>query len=92
MSDRPGATILLVDDDEPKRYSIARTLRRAGYAVMEAVTGSEALRMVASRPDLIVLDVKLPDIDGFEVCRRIKSEPTTRAIPVLHVSGTFVDL
>ncbi len=92
MSDRPGATILLVDDDEPKRYSIARTLRRSGYTVVEAVTGSEALRLVADRPDLIVLDVKLPDIDGFEVCRRIKSEPTTRAIPVLHVSGTFVDI
>jgi PAS domain S-box-containing protein len=92
MIDRPEATILLVDDDEAKRYSIARTLRRSGYAVVEAVSGSEALRLVAARPDLIVLDVKLPDIDGFEVCRRIKSDPTTRNIPVLHVSGTFVDI
>ncbi len=92
MSDRPEATILLVDDDEPKRYSLGRTLRRAGYMVVEACTGTEGIRMAASRPDLIVLDVKLPDIDGFEVCRRIKSDPGTRDIPVLHVSGTFVDI
>ena len=77
MSDRPKAAILLVDDDETKRYAIARTLRRAEYTVEEAATGAEALRLAAARPDLIILDVKLPDIDGFEVCRRIKSDPAT---------------
>jgi PAS domain S-box-containing protein len=92
MSDRPQSTILLVDDDEPKRYSIARTLRRAGYAVEEAALGAQALRLATAGPDLIILDVKLPDIDGFEICRRIKSDPATRGIPVLHVSVTFVDI
>ena len=48
--------------------------------------------MAAMRPDLVILDVRLPDMDGFEVCRRIKSDPVTRGIPVLHVSSTFVDI
>ena len=84
--------ILLVDDDPVKRYTIAKTLIRAGFEVSEAESGSEALRLVASLPDLVILDVKLPDIDGFEVCRRIKSDPATSAIPVLHISTTFVDI
>ena len=92
MIDRPGAMILLVDDDEPKRYAVAKTLRRAGYRVEEAGTGREALRLVATRPNLVILDVKLPDMDGFEVCRRIKSDPATGSIPVLHISSTFVDI
>jgi PAS domain S-box-containing protein len=84
--------ILLVDDDAAKRYTLAKTLSRAGFEVQEATTGSEALRLVAGRPDLVILDVKLPDIDGFEVCRRIKSDPATSAIPVLHISTTFIHL
>jgi PAS domain S-box-containing protein len=92
MTERPEANILLVDDDEAKRYTIAKILGRANYLVREAQTGREALRMAAALPDLVVLDVRLPDMDGFEVCRRLKSDPATRAIPVLHVSGTFVDI
>ena len=72
----PETTILLVDDDRAKRYTIAKTLVRAGFEVQEAGTGGEALRLVASLPDLVILDVKLPDIDGFEVCRA--SSPTRR--------------
>ncbi len=92
MIDPPEASILLVDDDEAKRYAIAKVLSRAGYSIQEAGTGSEALRLAATRPDLVILDVRLPDIDGFEVCRRLKSDPATRAIPVLHVSSTFVNI
>ncbi len=92
MPERADARILLVDDDAAKRYTIAKTLIRAGFGVQEAGSGSEALRLVASLPDLVILDVKLPDIDGFEVCRRIKSDPATAAIPVLHISTTFVDI
>jgi PAS domain S-box-containing protein len=92
MSDRNDARILLVDDDLVKRYTIAKTLIRAGFEIQEAGSGSEALRLVAALPDLVILDVKLPDIDGFEVCRRIKSTPATSAIPVLHISTTFVHM
>jgi PAS domain S-box-containing protein len=87
-----SAAILLVDDDVVKRYTISKTLSRAGFDVIEAGTGSDGLRLAASLPDLIILDVKLPDFDGFEVCRRIKSDPATSAIPVLHISTTFVDI
>jgi PAS domain S-box-containing protein len=92
MTNPPETLILLVDDDPVKRYTIAKTLNRAGFQVREAETGDEALRLVAALPDLVVLDVKLPDMDGFEVCRRIKSDPATSAIPVLHISTTFVDI
>jgi PAS domain S-box-containing protein len=92
MSDRNHARILLVDDDLVKRYTIAKTLIRAGFEIQEAGSGFEALRLVASLPDLVILDVKLPDIDGFEVCRRIKSTPATSAIPVLHISTTFIHM
>ncbi len=86
------ARILLVDDDQTKRYTIAKMLLRAGFEVQEADSGNEALRLVTVLPDLVILDVKLPDISGLEVCRRIKSDPATRGIPVLHISTTFVDI
>ena len=54
---------------------------------MEASTGLEALERAAGQPDLIVLDVTLPDIDGFTVCRRLKSDPAPATIPVLHLSA-----
>ena len=92
MADESAVTILVVDDDEAKRYAITKILRKAGFAIREAATGSEALRLVADLPDLVILDVKLPDMSGFEVCRRIKADPATASIPVLHLSTTFVDL
>ncbi len=67
-------------------------LRQEGFAVQEATTGTEGLRLAAEHPDLIVLDVHLPDLDGFEVCRRLKTDPITAAIPVLHLSGVFREL
>jgi PAS domain S-box-containing protein len=92
MTKQPEARILLVDDDETKRYTIAKPLERAGFELQQASSGADALRMVASLPDLVILDVKLPDLSGFEVCRRIKSDPNTASIPILHVSSTFVDI
>lgn len=92
MLEPPLVTILLVDDDDAKRYTIAKILAKANFKVREATTGAEAIRLVLEQPDLIILDVKLPDISGFEVCRRIKSNPATAAIPVLHLSTTFVEI
>ena len=92
MADESAVTILVVDDDEAKRYAITKILQKVGFAIREAATGAEALRLVADLPDLVILDVKLPDVSGFEVCRRIKADPATASIPVLHLSTTFVDL
>ncbi len=82
--------ILVVDDDEAKRYSLVRILRAEGFDVSEAADGETALVLAVNIPDLILLDVKLPDISGLEVCRRLKANPATGRIPVMHVSGTFV--
>jgi PAS domain S-box-containing protein len=92
MAGRPPETVLIIDDDEAKRHAVAKILRRAGYLIREGETGADALRLAAEKPALIILDVKLPDVSGFEVCQRIKEDPATAAIPVLHVSTTFVDI
>ena len=83
--------ILVVDDNDALRYSIRRALMEAGYQVVEARTGEEALVRAGDSPDLITLDVNLPDIDGFQVCSRLKGSPKTAHIPILHVSSTFTD-
>jgi two-component sensor histidine kinase len=85
-----NATILVVDDNPSKRYVTSRTLRAAGFNITEAATGHEALDM-ADKADAMVLDVNLPDIDGFEVCRRLRARETTTHLPVIHLSATFVD-
>lgn len=84
-------TVLNVDDNEPALYAKTRILRRAGFTVFEASDGTTALELVASKaPELVLLDVQLPDISGLDVCRRIKSDPITRRIPVLHISATHI--
>src|SRR3954447_16880401 len=83
------AKVLVVDDNPAGRYATARILRSARFEVIEAETGEEALRGAPS-VDLVVLDVNLPDIDGFEVCRRIRADERTARLPVLHLSATFV--
>ncbi|MGH7278318.1 MAG: response regulator, partial [Candidatus Rokuibacteriota bacterium] len=84
-----ASRVLVVDDNDRARRFFAQTLSAAGYDVAEAATGAGALRAAAEGPDLIILDVKLPDIDGLEVCRRLKEDPTTATIPVLQVSGLY---
>ena len=90
MSEERPASILYVDDDAANRLVFSMALRHAGFDTREAATGGDALRIAAERPDLIILDVNLPDIDGFEVCRRIKAHPATSSIPVLHMSAVYV--
>jgi PAS domain S-box-containing protein len=82
--------ILAVDDNAAALYATSRVLRSAGYEVIEAVTGAAALA-AAPQADLIVLDVNLPDMDGFEVCRRLRANPETARLPVLHLSATFTN-
>ena len=84
--------ILNVEDYEPTLYTRTRILRDAGFHVLEARTGEDAIRLATSeRPDLAVLDLNLPDVNGFEVCRRIKSGDGTGQILVLHVSSTMTE-
>lgn len=83
--------ILHVDDNETNRYVVTRMLQRVGFTVLEASTGAEGLAAIAAHhPTLVILDVKLPDISGFDVCRQIKANPDTAFIPVLHLSASFV--
>jgi CheY-like chemotaxis protein len=82
--------ILAVEDYPPSRYVLARSLSRAGYKVLEAGTGSEALQH-APRADAIVLDVHLPDMIGYEVCRQLKQDPATAHVPVVFLTATAGD-
>ncbi|MDF5716102.1 MAG: PAS domain S-box protein [Rhizonema sp. NSF051] len=85
--DTHSQIILLVDDNDANRYVVSRILHSYNFEVQEASTGTEALKLAAKQPDLIILDIKLPDINGFEVCRQLKANPTTAAIPILHLSA-----
>ncbi|HWR50570.1 MAG TPA: ATP-binding protein, partial [Bryobacteraceae bacterium] len=81
-------TVLCVDDTESNRYVRSRALRAAGLRVIEAANGMDALSLaIEEQPDLVVLDIGLPDLNGFEVSKRLKSDPRTQAVPVLHVSA-----
>ncbi len=83
--------VLNVNDSDAVRYMTSRMLRNAGFKVLEAATGAAALDLARdSLPRLVVLDIKLPDINGLEVCARIKSSPVTQSIKVLHTCAEFV--
>jgi CheY-like chemotaxis protein len=84
-----GASLLVVDDNEANRDMLGRRLARLGFAVTLAVDGYDALARVAAAPfDLILLDVMMPGIDGYEVLRRLKSDETLRHIPVIVLSAS----
>jgi signal transduction histidine kinase len=84
-----NGTVLVVDDVADARDLVSTILTMGGYEVVEAATGREALQRVEDEPDLIILDVHLPDIDGFEVCRRIKSNPRSATTPIVQISAIF---
>lgn len=80
--------ILVVDDEEDIRELVTYNLSKAGYSVMTAGTGEDALRLVAeNKPMLLVLDIMLPGIDGLEVCRRLKSDATLSKTPIVMISA-----
>jgi two-component system, sensor histidine kinase len=82
--------ILIVDDNEAQRYTKTRTLQAAGFATIEAGTGHDAIRLAqAERPDLVLLDIKLPDIDGFEVCRRLRADPDLASIAIVQLTASY---
>jgi CheY-like chemotaxis protein len=80
--------ILLVEDNEMNRDMLSRRLERKGYEVVIAVNGQEGVELVSStRPDLILMDLSLPIIDGWEATRRIKADPATASIPVIALTA-----
>jgi two-component system OmpR family response regulator len=85
-AEREGARVLVVDDEPSIVDAISMTLRHQGYSVEAAETGKDALAMVTKwRPDVIVLDVMLPDVDGFEVARRLSAD--NEPVPILFLSA-----
>ncbi|MGK9165741.1 response regulator [Inquilinus limosus] len=85
----PAAAILIVDDDETNRYTLARRLRREGYEdLTEAADGAAALALLRSRRfDLVLLDIMMPGMDGYEVLRTLKLDPALSDIPVIMISA-----
>jgi two-component system, sensor histidine kinase and response regulator len=84
--------IVNAEDNETTRYVRSHILQRAGFVVREAVDGATTLALVAAEhPAVVLLDVKLPDINGYEVCRRLKSNPATASTIVLQVSASFIE-
>jgi two-component system cell cycle response regulator DivK len=80
--------ILVVEDQEDNRRIIRDLLESVGYQLIEAVDGAEGVRLAQSeRPDLILMDIQLPELDGYEATRRIKAEPELRAIPIVVVTS-----
>jgi PAS domain S-box-containing protein len=89
MPDRPVIDVLVVDDTLANRWVLTRVLEEDGYRVIEGETAADAVRLAAGRPDLIVLDVRLPDGSGFEIARDLKADPRTADIPLLLISASF---
>ncbi|WP_159051207.1 response regulator, partial [Streptomyces scabiei] len=96
MGDTTDTTVLVVDDAAAGRYAMGAVLRRAGHGVVPVASAGEALAELDLRlrtgtlPDLALVDVGLPDMSGFELCRRLKARPLTAALPVVHFSAASV--
>ncbi|WP_128437193.1 fused response regulator/phosphatase [Streptomyces cyaneus] len=92
-----GATVMVVDDVSASRYAMGAVLRRAGHDVVPVASAGEALSELDVRlragalPDVALVDVGLPDMSGFELCRRVKARPSTAALPVVHFSATAME-
>jgi CheY-like chemotaxis protein len=80
--------LLLIEDNEQNRDALSRRLQRRGYDVIMAVDGRQGVAMAqAERPDLILMDLNLPDVDGWEATRILKEAPETRTIPIMAMTA-----
>jgi len=85
---RDSHTVLLVEDNEDNRIIYATALRYAGYDVLEAITGTEGVALARQQlPDLILMDISIPEIDGWEATAILKADSATRGIPILAVTA-----
>jgi CheY-like chemotaxis protein len=87
QTDFKGKSILIADDEEYVRHHLAKKLKSMGLRVFEAGTGMEVLSLAVEHPDLIIMDVKMPVLDGLETARRLKKDNSTRGIPVVLLSA-----
>jgi len=88
QAQRAAPLVLVVDDFQDNREMFAELLSLSGFGVAEAATGREALeRAFALLPDLILMDLSLPELDGWEATRRLKNDPRTQHIPVIALTG-----
>jgi DNA-binding response OmpR family regulator len=95
LADGAPALVMIVDDNPTNRYVLGTYLRRAGHDVVEAEDGAGALALLRDLPELpetAVVDVRLPDMTGFDVCEAIKSQPRTAGLPVIHVSASAISV
>lgn len=84
--------LLMIEDDEHIRLLIARFFKRKNWEFHEGASGAEGLKMAASvHPDVVLLDIQLPDMEGWDVCKRLKADAVLRDIPVVMVSGNRLD-
>lgn len=84
-------TILIVEDKEDSRIMLSRLLEGAGHDVKSAINGRDALNTIkTATPDLIITDILMPEIDGFELCREIRKHPHWNHIPIIIYTGTYV--
>ena len=85
------STILIVEDNEKNMKLVRDILQHKGHTTLEAVTGGEGVRLALERqPDLILMDIQLPDIDGITALRRIREQSTLDAVPVIAVSASVM--
>lgn len=88
MTNTDDKKLILAVDDSPENLDVLKSLLTPGYTVKAAINGMMALKIAGkSPPDAILLDVRMPGMDGFEVCRKLKQEESTREIPVIFVTG-----
>jgi diguanylate cyclase (GGDEF)-like protein len=86
------ATILMVDDEETNLYALRLILESKGYRCLEAASGPEALQIAAAAdPEVILLDIQMPEMDGYEVCRKLKADPRTATIPIIFLTAHYRD-
>lgn len=90
MAEKRLPWALVVDDNEANRYAVGRTLRAAGFETSEASNGRQAIELAHTEPDVIVLDVNLPDLNGFDVVRALRKDPATALVPILHLSASYM--
>ncbi|MDY0748608.1 response regulator [Paucibacter sp. R3-3] len=88
--DRSQHLLLVVDDEPASLYATVRLLRQAGFRTREAATGAEGLAAATDEVSAMVVDVHLPDMDGFALCRELRSRPDTARMPVLHLTAAYV--